>query len=254
MTEAGGGMDYDRAGVAESYRRVRGLPAETLVLWRDLLRELVPTRDIRRVADLGCGTGRFIGCLKEAFGAPIIGLDPSTRMLAAADRDAAAHYAGAEAERLPLAAASIDVAFLSMMWHHLRDARAAVAELSRAVRPAGSVFVRTATVDLMDELPFFEFFPESRALDERRMPSRAGLRALFVAAGFTELAQRTVVQRMSDGPEDYRERVRARGFSSLQQISDEAFARGLAGFEVWSATLPAGQPVHERVDVFVFRR
>jgi hypothetical protein len=59
---------------------------------------------------------------------------------------------------------------------------------------------------------------------------------------------------MTDGPEEYRERVRARGFSSLQQIPDEAFARGLAQFEAWSATLPAGEPVQERVDVFVFRR
>ena len=59
---------------------------------------------------------------------------------------------------------------------------------------------------------------------------------------------------MTDGPEDYRERVRARAFSSLQQISDEAFARGLARFETWSASLPPGEPMHEQVDVFVFRR
>jgi ubiquinone/menaquinone biosynthesis C-methylase UbiE len=254
VTDVGGAMDYERAGVAETYRRVRGLPAETLALWRDLLRDLVPARGITRVADLGCGTGRFVGCLKQAFGAPIIGLDASPRMLAAADRDTAVHYAGAEAERLPLAAASIDVAFLSMMWHHLRDPRAAVAELARTLRPAGAVFVRTPTVDLLDQFAFLRFFPESRALDERRMPSRAGLRALFREGGFAEAAQRTIEQRMTDGPEEYRERLRARGFSSLQQISDEAFARGLAQFEAWSASLPAGEPVQERVDVFVFRR
>jgi len=254
MISGGGAMDYERAGVAETYRRVRGLPAGTLALWRDLLRALVPTRGITRVADLGCGTGRFVGCLKEAFGAPIIGLDPSARMLATAERDPAVHYAAGEAERLPLAAATLDVAFLSMMWHHLQDARAAVAELARAVRPAGAVFLRTPTVDLLEHFAFLRFFPESRALDERRMPSRAGLRALFVEGGFTEVAQRTVQQRMTDGPEEYRERVRARGFSSLQQISDEAFARGLARFEAWSASLPAGEPVHEWVDVFVFRR
>lgn len=254
MTDAAGGMDYERAGVAETYRRVRGLPAETLGLWRQLLRELVPTREIARVADLGCSTGRFVGCLREAFGARIIGLDPSTRMLAAAERVTAVHYAGAEAERLPLARASLDVAFLSMMWHHLRDPRMAVAELARTLRPAGVVFLRTPTVDLLGQFAFLRFFPESRALDERRMPSRAVLRALFVGGGFTEWAQRTVEQRMTDGPEEYRERVRARGFSSLQQISDEAFARGLAQFEAWSASLPADQPVHERVDVFVFRR
>jgi hypothetical protein len=116
------------------------------------------------------------------------------------------------------------------------------------------VFIRTATVDLLDGFTFLRFFPESRSLDERRLPSRVGLHTLFVAAGFTNAAQRTVEQRMTDGPEEYRERVRTRGFSSLQQIPDEAFARGLARFEAWSASLPAAEPVHELVDVFVFRR
>jgi ubiquinone/menaquinone biosynthesis C-methylase UbiE len=247
-------MDYERAGVAETYRRVRGLPEQTLALWRDVLCELVPAASVRRVVDLGCGTGRFMGCLKAAFGVPVIGLDPSTRMIGAAGREAPAAYAAAEAERLPLAAASVDVAFLSMMWHHLRDPRAAVAELARTLRPGGAVFLRAATVDLLDGFAFLRFFPESRALDEQRLPSRSGLRTLFVAGGFREVAQRTVQQRMTDGPEPYRERVRARGFSSLRQISDEAFAQGLARFEAWSAALPAAEPVHELVDVFVFRR
>ena len=247
-------MDYERAGVAETYRRVRTLPAATLALWRDLLRQLVPTRDPRRVADLGCGTGRFVGCLAEAFGVPVVGLDPSTRMLASAPRAHGIHYAAAEAERLPLGNEALDVAFLSMVWHHLRDVPAAVAELARTVRAGGAVVVRTPTVDLLDRFAFLRCFPESRALDERRMPSRVGLRALFVSAGFTAVAERAVEQRMADDPEDYRERVRARGFSSLQQIPDAAFARGLARFEAWSASLPAGEPVHEWVDVFVFRR
>jgi ubiquinone/menaquinone biosynthesis C-methylase UbiE len=254
VSDAGGAMDYERAGVAETYRRVRGLPADTLLLWSQLLRELVPTREITRVADLGCGTGRFVGCLREAFGAPIIGLDPSTGMLRTAERGPTVHYAAAAAEHLPLTRASLDVAFLSMMWHHLREPRAVVAELARTLRGDGAVFLRTPTVDVLDQFAFLRFFPESRALDERRMPSRTALRGLFVAGGFTEWAQRTVEQRMSDGPDEYRERVRARGFSSLQQISDEAFARGLAQFEAWSALLPAGAPVYERVDVFVFRR
>lgn len=246
-------MHYDGLG-AETYRRVRRLPAEARALWRDLLRELVPTRDITRVADVGCGTGRFVGCLREAFGAPVVGLDPSMRMLSTADAEPAARYAAGEAERLPLARATLDVAFLSMVWHHLREPRRAVEELARTVRPAGAVVVRTPTVELLDHFPFLRCFPESRALDERRMPSRTTLRELFGAGGFTESAQRTVEQRVTDTAEEYRERVRARAFSSLQQISDAAFARGLAAFEAWSVSLPAGEPVHERMDVFVFRR
>jgi hypothetical protein len=55
-----------------------------------------------------------------------------------------------------------------------------------------------------------------------------------------------VEQRMTDDGEAYRTRVRARGFSSLQQISGEAFARGLPRFEAWSASLPPDQPVTSR--------
>jgi hypothetical protein len=44
-------MDYERAGVAETYRRVRTLPAETLTLWRELLVELVPSARMPALAD-----------------------------------------------------------------------------------------------------------------------------------------------------------------------------------------------------------
>lgn len=98
------------------------------------------------------------------------------------------------------------------------------------------------------------FFPESRALDERRMPSRAALTTVFSGHGFVATARRKVEQRVSDGPREYAERVRARAFSSLQQISDEAFARGLSRFDIWTSSLPGDQPVYEPVDVFVFRR
>ena len=36
---------------------------------------------IRRILDLRCGTGRFTNALAEHFGAEVIGLDPSVRML-----------------------------------------------------------------------------------------------------------------------------------------------------------------------------
>jgi hypothetical protein len=49
VTDVGGTMDYERAGVAETYRRFRTLPAETFSLWRALLRELLPTCGITRV-------------------------------------------------------------------------------------------------------------------------------------------------------------------------------------------------------------
>lgn len=247
-------MDYDDARVAATYRRARSLPPSAMAIWQAMLRELVPPAGVARVADIGCGTGRFVPCLAQAFGVPVVALDPSTAMLAAAERRPGASYVAGSAEALPLAAASLDLAFLSMVWHHVREPGAAVAELARVVRGGGAVFIRTPTVDGLDEFPFLRCFPESLELDRRRLPSRAALEMLFDRGGFAVAAHRAVRQPLTDGPEEYRERVRARAFSSLQQISDEAFARGLQRFEAWSASLPPGRPVDELLDVFVFRR
>ena len=254
MTPPGASMDYDDARVASTYRQARLLPASTMAIWRATLRELVTPTGIARVADVGCGTGRFVPCLIEAFGAPVVALDPSTAMLAAADRTPGASYVAAAAQALPLAGGSLDLAFLSMVWHHLPEPRATVAELGRVLRPGGVVFIRTPTLDGLDEFAFLRCFPESLALDRGRLPSRATLQAVFAAGGFTAAVHHTVRQTMADGPEEYRARVRARAFSSLQRIPDDAFARGLARFEAWSSSLPPAQPIHERVDVFVFRR
>ena len=66
-------MDYERPGVAETYARARALPDEALDLWRDVLRALVPPAGIVRVADVGCGTGRFTAWLAEVFDAAGLG-------------------------------------------------------------------------------------------------------------------------------------------------------------------------------------
>ena len=169
-------MDYHDAGIADTYRRLRTLPASTMALWRAVLRGLAPAGGARAVLDVGCGTGRFSGCLAETFDATVIGLDASIPMLEAAERDSAVRYVAGMAEAMPVKAAMIDLAFLSMMWHHVTDAARAVAELARVLRPGGVVIVRTPTREILNEFPFLTFFPESSALDERRMPSRSALR------------------------------------------------------------------------------
>jgi len=43
---------------------------------------LPPAPAIRRVLDLGCGTGRFTGLLADLYGTAVIGVEPSHGMLA----------------------------------------------------------------------------------------------------------------------------------------------------------------------------
>src|SRR5438445_771762 len=91
-----------------------------------------------------------------------------------------------------------------------------------------------------------------RALDERRMPTRAALRATFEAGGFVAGAQELVHQRVARGPIAYVARIRRRGISTLQQLSDEAFERGLTALEAWCRTLAPEHVFFHPLDVFVF--
>lgn len=247
-------MDYAAPGAAETYRRGRGLSDATLALWRDVLRVLVPHDDVRRAADVGCGIGRFSAWLAYLFEAAVVAIDPSTRMLGAAPAAPRVRYVAGAAEALPVRTAGLDLAFLSLVYHHLAEPAAAVAELGRTLRPGGRVVVRTPTLETLDGYTFLRFLPEARAIDERRMPARAAVRAVFTAGGLLETGHRTVEQRIVGGPGAYCARLRARALSSLQLISDVAFERGMAALEAHCRTLPADHDFAEPMDVFVFQR
>ena len=91
----------------------------------------VDPADISLVLDLGCGTGRFSEMLAAELRAPVIGLDPSKKMIDQARRKSAASpvvFGRASAHELPLPEGCVDLVFMSQIYHHLRDPPAAVRE------------------------------------------------------------------------------------------------------------------------------
>lgn len=96
------------------------------------------------VADLGCGTGRTSDALAP-FVRQIVAVDASTEMLAAARVRLGAH-ANVELregalEALPLADASVDLALLVLVLHHVSDPSRILREAARVVKPGGTVLV-----------------------------------------------------------------------------------------------------------------
>jgi ubiquinone/menaquinone biosynthesis C-methylase UbiE len=96
--------------------------------------------DRKRVADVGCGKGRFARLVKERFPrAQVAAIDLAEAMLArvppALDRVAASMTA------LPLATASMDAAYATESLEHAVDIPAAVAELARIVKPGGRIAI-----------------------------------------------------------------------------------------------------------------
>ena len=88
----------------------------------------------RRVADIGCGTGRLLGSL-SSHGAQAVGIDTDPAMLALASTRG--RVARADAHQLPLAGASVDAAVTMATLEFTADPARVLTEMARITRPGG---------------------------------------------------------------------------------------------------------------------
>lgn len=141
---------------------------------RRLLMRLVESR-LRgaddRVLDVGCGSGRFVGALRER-GHPAFGVDPH----AAAGAINRGWFAVAQAESLPFAPSRFAVVTALDALEHVDDV-AALEEIGRVLRPGGW---------LVASVPAHAWLWSERDVraGHRRRYDRAGLRRRVEAAGF----------------------------------------------------------------------
>jgi len=94
----------------------------------------------KRVADIGCGKGRFARIIQEREpSAKIVTLDLAEAMLAHAP--VSTLRCSASMTALPIATASCDGAYATESLEHAIDIPAAVAELCRIVKPGGRIAI-----------------------------------------------------------------------------------------------------------------
>lgn len=97
------------------------------------------------ILDIGCGTGRLLVRLGEAYpAARLTGIDPAPGMARiAGSRDGITAMVGA-AERLPLRTGSVDLVVTTMSFHHWADQRLGLAEVRRVLVPGGHLLLADA--------------------------------------------------------------------------------------------------------------
>ena len=248
-------VDYDHRQ-HEVYAEGRAPSRAVLELWTAVLARYIPTRGNPALLDLGAGVGTWSELMATAFEAKVWGVEPSARMRAVAEREHAhpgVTYVDGSGERIPLPDASCDGAHLSYVLHHLEDRDACVRELRRVIRPDGVVVVRGAFRESLAEVPFFEWFPTALAIDEKRMPARADVIALFEPHGFEVIASEVVWQETSPSLRVYYERLKLRAISTLELLPDHEFDEGVARMRLAAEQERPPQPVTAPVDLLVFR-
>lgn len=94
----------------------------------------------KRVADVGCGKGRFARIVKERYpSASVVALDIAEAMLAHVPKGISAVAATMTA--LPLKSESMDGAYATESLEHAVDIPGALAELARIVKPGGRIVI-----------------------------------------------------------------------------------------------------------------
>ena len=162
MTEPGAAFRLDRARVRASFERASvryesaaGLQARVAT---ELLERLRPFRFAPRVVlDVGAGTGRATRELKLLYPrALVVAVDLAAGMLHEARRHQPLWRrfgrVCADAMRLPVKDASVDVIFSSLMLQWCEPLDAALAEARRVLKPAGFFAFSTFGADTLKEL------------------------------------------------------------------------------------------------------
>ena len=248
-------MDYDQGNIPSSYDAGRGYSPAMLAMWLDRISRCAPRGTLSSILDLGCGTGRYSAALANHFGAQVIAIDRSAKMLAEARKKPAAQfrYARASGESIPLRAGSIDMVFMSMVFHHFEDQLGAAGECRRVLRTNGTVCLRAATVDRIPTYPYVPYFAKSRAILEATLQTQQRIEAIFHDAGFELTRHELIRNEVAANWRGYAEKIAWGADSILAQLSEREFREGMRLLNQHAATT-GDEPVIEVVDFLAFRR
>jgi ArsR family transcriptional regulator len=181
--------------LAHGAERERGqfVPGRSWAAWGRALGLLLPPLD---VADLGCGEG-YLTIEAARWARRVVAIDRSATALARgremARRRKVANivWKRGELERVPLAAASVDLVLLSQALHHAERPEAALAEAWRILRPGGRVLI----LDLREHA---QAWVRAKLGDRWQGFADTRLCQALADAGFTGAIARTGARRAGD--------------------------------------------------------
>jgi ubiquinone/menaquinone biosynthesis C-methylase UbiE len=183
-----------------------------------------------RLLEIGCGTGKLTLPVARLTKARIDAVDVEGAMLKVArrkDRAGRVHWRQASAIALPYLNRTFDLAFMSLVAHHLDDPVRAYTEIQRVLKPGGCLAIWTFTPAHFTRFFLNAFFPSIAAIDSARFPKSDALRRQLRAAGFRRVRSRPFVERTSVRLDALEERVRHRYITTLELVPPAEFARGI---------------------------
>ena len=220
-------IDYDDP-TATAYKAVREVPRTGLEAWREAVRTHLRPSVGMTVVDIGSGTGQFAAAFVDWFDVNVVAVEPSSAMRAQIPALAGIRALEGDAAAIPMADASADGAWLSLIIHHVPDLEAAAAEIRRVLRPGAPVLIRQGFPGRANHERTFpwEFFPEAdRTVNS--YPSVEVVSQAFATAGFRREALEPVPESLMSIT-DFLNRVDTfrRADTVMRSLTEEEYGRG----------------------------
>ena len=177
--------------------------------------------------DIGAGTGQFAAAFSDWFDIAVVAVEPSAAMRDRIPRHRRSTPREGDATALPLADASADAAWLSLVIHHIPDLEAAAREIHRVLRPQAPVLIRQGFPGDWTGVELVRWFPETaRVVDA--YPSVADTCDAFAAAGFRREALEPVRETYSTSLADFLGQLDTfrDADTTMRSLTDDQFLRG----------------------------
>ena len=178
------------------WSRVYDVPVVQWAIYRPAQQAVLAelrSRPVRRVLDVGCGTGILTAQAAAVVDGLVCGFDLSLGMLRQASSRRAGPWVEADAVALPVRPGTADAVLSTEAFHWFGDHDAVLREFRRVLAPGGRLIVavvnpRSAALARTAG----EWF--SRAGQPASWPTRAEMRARVESAGFSVCSQRPVLR------------------------------------------------------------
>jgi SAM-dependent methyltransferase len=232
------------AEIAPRYDRLRPLSEGDRRRLMRLLERITPADTILEV---GCGTGRYTIPIADLSRARVIGVDQEPRMLEVArekDTDKRVDWRPATAYRLSLPDQSVDLVFMAMLVHLLKQRTKAFREAGRVLRRAGRLTIWTFTPGHIENYYLNPFFPSIPLIDRERFPAPSRLERELATAGFAPVRTDIDVDEGEVSLGTVVDRVRGRYISTLSLLPPVEYRLGLQRLEEMIASDPHQSLTH----------
>lgn len=219
-------VDYDSIAATYDRRFNTGQPegiAETLV-------GLVRALKAKRVLEVGCGTGHWLGKLSLLV-PQLFGLDLSAGMLHKALQSGSRNLVRGEARHLPFQGRCLDIVYCVNAIHHFFDAQAFVSQAGRTLKSGGALAVIGSQPLRKDSWYVYQYFEGVYRRDVERFPSWQQIQAWMQSCGFKriELQPLEHIFEIKHSRQVLKDPfLEKNSCSQLALLSDQAYTQGIA--------------------------